>query len=47
MMDVHSSYCDNHFKMYVNHIIILNTLNLHNAVYLNYISIKLEAKKDP
>ena len=31
-------YCDNHFMLYVTHIIMLYTLNLHSAVcqlYLN------------
>ena len=32
--DVHRSYGDNHFMMYVNQIIILYTLNLHSTVCL-------------
>ena len=38
MMDVHWTYCDNHFVMYVNQIMVLYILNLHSAtcqLYLN------------
>ena len=37
-MDVHKTYCDNNFMMYVSQIIMLYILNLHTAVcqlYLN------------
>ena len=31
-MDIHETYCDNHFRMYVTQIITLYTLNLYSAV---------------
>ena len=37
-MDVHQSYCKNHFIMHVNEIIVLYTLNLNSAVCLLYLS---------
>ena len=44
MVDVHQTYCDNHFMMYVSQIIMLYTLNLYSAVSQLYLSIKLEEK---
>ena len=42
-MDDHSTYCGDHFTMYVSQIIMFYILNL--ALYVNDISIKLEEKK--
>ena len=33
MMDVHQTYCENHFMKYVSQISILYTLNLYSAVW--------------
>ena len=33
MMDVHRTYCENHFMMNISQIIILYTLNLYSAVW--------------
>ena len=33
MMDIHQTYCGNHFIMYVRKIIMPYTLNLHSAVW--------------
>ena len=38
MMDIHQTYCDDHFMMFVSHIFMLYTLNLYSAachLYLN------------
>ena len=43
MMDIHSSYCGNHFMICVNEIIMLYTLNL--ALCVSYIPVKLEEEK--
>ena len=38
MIGVHSTYCGNHFMMYVSQIVMLYTLNLHSAVYQLYLN---------
>ena len=38
MIDVHSTYCGNHFMMYINQIIMLFNLNLYSAVYKLYLN---------
>lgn len=42
-MDVHYTYYDNCFMMYVSHIVMLYRLNLHGEVYKLYLS-KTERK---
>ena len=37
-MDVHLTYCVNHFMIYVSQIIMLYTLNIHNAVHQLYLN---------
>ena len=46
MIDVHQTYCGNHFMMHVSQIIMLYTRNLHNAfqLYLNKAGIKKERR---
>ena len=43
-MDVHYTYCDNHFMIYTGQIIRLYTLNLYNAVCQLYSSKTLRKK---
>lgn len=39
MMDVHKTYCDNHFMMYKSQIIKLYSLNLYSAMCQSYLNI--------
>ena len=43
MMDVHLTYGDNHFMMYVRQIIMFYTLNVYSAVFQLYFT-KSEGK---
>lgn len=38
MMNILLNYCDNHIMIYVSHIIMLHTLNLHEVVCQSYLS---------
>lgn len=40
-MNVSQAYCNNHFTLHVNQIIMPYTLNLH-VLYANYLPIELE-----
>ena len=44
MMNVHSTYWENHFMMYLSQIIMLYTLSLYNAVWQLYL--KKTGKKE-
>ena len=44
MMNVHLTYCDNHFIMYVNKL-IMPSPKTYTVLYVNFISVKLEGKK--
>ena len=44
MMDVHYTYCGNHFMMYLSLIIMLYTLNLYSGVCQLHLN-KTERKK--
>lgn len=47
MTDVHETYCDNHFTMYISKIITLYTLNVHSAVCQSPLTISWEKIKSP
>ena len=44
MTDIHYTYSDNHFMMYVNHIIMFHTLHLYSDLYHLYLN-ETERKK--
>ena len=44
MMNIHQTYCDNCFMIYVSQIIKLYTLNLYK-LYVNYISINQKGER--
>ena len=46
MMDVHQTYCDNHFMMYVSQRIMLYTLNSYSAVWQLYLNNNWKKKGD-
>ena len=37
-MDVHETYCDDHFMMYISQIMVLHSLNLYSNVHQLYIN---------
>ena len=38
IMDVHKTYCDDHFMMYISQIMVLHSLNLYSNVHQLYIN---------